>query len=114
MDFKTLNAVLSNVARRTWRQTSVMIRGGHGIEVEALRQLARTLEMKVVERRISQMMEGDLMGLLSTDGESTSWNHPDGTRRCRQPSYSFDEVDRGDQQVRQGICRLVTAIASMA
>ena len=111
MDFKTLNVVLSNVLSPENPEANfpVMIRGRHGVgKSQVVYQLAEKLGMKVVERRISQMMEGDLMGLPSTDGESTSWNHPDWYKECADHArvLFFDEVDRGDQQVRQGIMQI--------
>ena len=111
MDFKTLNVVLSNVLSPENPEANfpVMIRGRHGVgKSQVVYQLAEKLGMKVVERRISQMMEGDLMGLPSTDGESTSWNHPDWYKECAEHArvLFFDEVDRGDQQVRQGIMQI--------
>ena len=68
MDFKTLNVVLSNVLSPENPDANfpTMIRGRHGIgKSEVIYQLARTLGMKVVERRISQMMEGDLTCTLA-------------------------------------------------
>jgi hypothetical protein len=111
MDFKTLSVVLSHVLNPENPEANfpVMIRGRHGVgKSQVVYQLAEKLGMKVVERRISQMMEGDLMGLPSTDGECTSWNHPDWYKECSGFAriLFFDEVDRGDQQVRQGIMQI--------
>jgi hypothetical protein len=111
MDFKTLNAILPHVVNPNNPSANfpIMIRGRHGIgKSHLVYQLADKLGMKVVERRISQMMEGDLMGLPSTDGERTSWNHPDWYRECAEEPriLFFDEVDRGDPQVRQGIMQI--------
>jgi len=111
MDFKTLNTILSHALNPEEPESNypVMIRGRHGIgKSQIVYQLGEKLGMKVVERRISQMMEGDLMGLPSTDGESTSWNHPDWYKECvEEPRILFfDESDRGDPQVRQGIMQI--------
>ena len=111
MDFKTLNAILPHLLSPENPDANfpVMIRGRHGIgKSHLVYQLADKLGMKVVERRISQMMEGDLMGLPDTDGERTSWNHPDWYKECADEPriLFFDEVDRGDPQVRQGIMQI--------
>ena len=64
--------------------------------------------MPVVERRASQMTEGDLIGLPSTDGNVTSFNPPDWFKTaCDHPVVLFlDEVDRATIEVRQGIFEL--------
>ena len=62
MDFKTLSVVLSNIlsAEDASCNYPVMIRGRHGIgKSQVVYQLAEKLGMKVVERRASQMTEGD-------------------------------------------------------
>ena len=56
----------------------VLIRGRHGIgKSQVIYQTAKALDLPVVERRASQMTEGDLMGLPSVEGASTKWNAPD-------------------------------------
>jgi len=64
--------------------------------------------LPVVERRASQMTEGDLVGLPSVDGDRTSFNPPDWFKQaCEQPVVLFlDEVDRAVLEVRQGIFEL--------
>jgi len=130
----------------------VLLRGQHGIgKSELVYQIARDMALPVVERRASQMTEGDLMGLPSilvgkmdvlpdwllqaarkagvnvrsfvesmSDSDrgvlglppraagSTAWNAPDWLKRaCDEAVILFlDEVDRAEQQVRQGIFEL--------
>ena len=87
----------------------VLIRGEHGIgKSEVVYQTAARLGLPVVERRASQMTEGDLMGLPSIDGESTRWNAPDWLKEaCDNAVVLFlDEVDRASIEVRQGIFEL--------
>ena len=92
MDFKTLNVVLSNVLSPENPEANfpVMIRGRHGVgKSEVIYQLARTLGMKVVERRISQMMEGDLeqeMQLYDEHGNPQKFYDQDGNE------IPFEEV----------------------
>ena len=118
MDFKTLSVVLSNIlsAEDSSCNYPVMIRGRHGIgKSQVVYQLAKKLGMKVVERRASQMQEGDLVGMPSqtpkvTDKgtEVSSFNSFEWfVECCENPRVLFfDEVDRGEQQVRQGIMEL--------
>jgi len=66
------------------------------------------MELPVVERRASQMTEGDLVGLPSIEGNRTSFNPPDWFKQaCEEPVVLFlDEVDRATLEVRQGIFEL--------
>ena len=61
-----------------------LIRGRHGIgKSEVVYQIARDLGYPVVERRASQMTEGDLLGMPSAIGveiggkRATTWDAPD-------------------------------------
>tara|TARA_S200002703_G_scaffold157213_1_gene164527 strand:- start:1093 stop:2019 length:927 start_codon:yes stop_codon:yes gene_type:complete len=64
--------------------------------------------MEVVERRASQMTEGDLVGLPTIENNSTKFNPPDWFKAaCDRPVVLFlDEVDRATLEVRQGIFEL--------
>jgi len=64
--------------------------------------------MEVVERRASQMTEGDLVGLPIIEDNSTKFNPPDWFKAaCDRPVVLFlDEVDRATLEVRQGIFEL--------
>ena len=106
IDFATFNAVVSHVIDAGF---PVLIRGRHGIgKSEVVYQFAKDRNLPVVERRASQMTEGDLMGLPSIDGESTRWNAPDWLKEaCDHGVVLFlDEVDRATMEVRQGIFEL--------
>ena len=92
----------------------VLIRGRHGVgKSEVVYQIAAGRGLPVVERRASQMTEGDLLGLPDTsdlaDGrKATTWNAPDWlVTSCMQPVVLFlDEVDRATVEVRQGLFEL--------
>jgi hypothetical protein len=97
----------------------VLLRGRHGIgKSEVVYQFASNVAdtmpdqyagpIPVVERRASQMTEGDLIGLPSLDGGVTKWNPPDWFKMaCDKPVVLFlDEVDRATTEVRQGIFEL--------
>jgi len=106
IDFKTLLTVLPHV---TDANHPVLLRGRHGIGKSSIvYQFADTVELPVVERRASQMTEGDLLGLPKTDGDVTSFCPPDWfARACNEPVVLFlDEVDRATLEVRQGIFEL--------
>jgi len=106
VDFKTFTQIAPLVCAV---RKPILLRGRHGIgKSEVVYQVAADLALPVVERRASQMTEGDLLGLPSTDGDVTSWNPPDWlAMACNHPVVLFlDEVDRATPEVRQGIFEL--------
>ena len=106
IDFKTFNTVVDFVLDD---KKPVLIRGRHGIGKSCVvYQTGERRGLPVVERRASQMTEGDLMGLPSVDGNSTKWNAPDWFKSaCDKAVLLFlDEVDRATLEVRQGIFEL--------
>ena len=106
VDFATFLNLVPHVTRVG---KPVLLRGRHGVgKSEVVYQYAREANMPVVERRASQMTEGDLLGLPSTDGDVTSWNAPDWLKAASDsPVVLFlDEVDRATPEVRQGIFEL--------
>ncbi len=108
IDFKTFQSVAFHVLDA---RLPIIIRGKHGIgKSEIVYQLEEQLPYTkgVVERRASQMTEGDLIGLPSINGNSTVWNPPDWFKyACDNPVLIFlDEVDRATPEVRQGIFEL--------
>ena len=93
----------------------VLLRGRHGVgKSQAVYQMAESRGLPVVERRASQMTEGDLLGLpdvaeTSINGrKATTWNAPDWlVTACEQGVLLFlDEVDRATMEVRQGLFEL--------
>ena len=110
VDFATFSAVVPFVIEAA---LPVLVRGRHGIgKSEVIYQLAASLGLPVVERRASQMTEGDLMGLPSISGDSTRWNAPDWLKEaCDNAVVLFlDEVDRATMEVRQGIFELTDSL----
>ena len=106
IDFKTFLNVVPHVAEAKY---PVLMRGRHGIgKSQVVYQLAKALDRPVVERRASQMTEGDLIGLPSIAGNATSWNPPNWFKfACQNPCVLFfDEVDRATLEVRQGLFEL--------
>jgi len=106
VDFKTFNNVAPLVAAV---KKPVLLRGRHGVGKSCVvYQTAESLGLPIVERRASQMTEGDLVGLPSTDGNCTTFNPPDWFKEaCDNPVLLFlDEIDRATMEVRQGIFEL--------
>ena len=106
VDFKTFLQIVPHVLAV---RKPVLIRGRHGIgKSEVVYQIGSKLSMPVIERRASQMTEGDLIGLPSIDGNSTRFNPPDWYRAACESAYILflDEVDRATPEVRQGIFEL--------
>ena len=106
VDFKTFNQVAPLVAAV---KKPILLRGRHGVGKSCVvYQTAEALGLPVVERRASQMTEGDLVGLPSTDGNCTTFNPPDWYQEaCQRAVVLFlDEVDRATMEVRQGIFEL--------
>jgi hypothetical protein len=106
VDFKTFLEVVPFVTDIT---KPVLLRGRHGVgKSQVVYQFAETVGLPVVERRASQMTEGDLVGLPKTDGDVTSFCPPDWFKTaCDEAVVLFlDEVDRATIEVRQGIFEL--------
>ena len=75
IDFKNLLLVLPHV---TDANHPVLLRGRHGIgKSSVVYQYATSVGLPVVERRASQMTEGDLLGLPKVDDDVTSFCPPD-------------------------------------
>ena len=106
VDFATFVKVAPLVAKV---KKPILLRGRHGVGKSCVvYQTAGDLGLPVVERRASQMTEGDLVGLPIIDGNCTKFNPPDWFKlACDEPVLLFlDEVDRATIEVRQGIFEL--------
>ena len=111
VDFATFTSVVSHILDA---RLPVLLRGRHGVgKSQVVYQIADARELPVVERRASQMTEGDLLGLPDTTDtasgrKATTWNAPDWlVTACEQPVVLFlDEVDRATMEVRQGLFEL--------
>ena len=106
VDFATFSQIVNHV---TAVRKPVLLRGRHGIgKSTVVYQYADKNNMEVVERRASQMTEGDLVGLPTIENNSTTFNPPDWFKAaCDRPVVLFlDEVDRATLEVRQGIFEL--------
>ena len=106
-----------SVAPRLPRTTSVLLRGPHGIgKSQVVRDVAALIaeseglrDFEVIDRRLSQMSEGDMIGLPSTDGEVTRFNPPEWYKMaCDKPVCLFlDEINRATPEVMQAAFQIV-------
>ena len=106
IDFKTFLSIIPHVVDARY---PILTRGRHGIGKSTLvYQLAKQMDLEVVERRASQMTEGDLLGLPKVTKGVTQWLAPEWLHTaCEKPVILFlDEVDRATMEVRQGIFEL--------
>lgn len=106
IDFATFLSIVPHVLNSRF---PVLARGRHGIGKSSLvYQIAAQRGLPVVERRASQMTEGDLLGLPKVKGNVTQWLAPEWLHQaCNEPVVLFlDEVDRATTEVRQGIFEL--------
>ena len=75
VDFKTFLSVAPHVLAV---KKPLLLRGRHGVgKSQVVYQVADALGLPVIERRASQMTEGDLVGLPCIDGNRTTFNPPD-------------------------------------
>lgn len=112
IDFKTFNETAPLVLNSKY---PVLLRGRHGVgKSQVVYQVAKNMRLPVVERRASQMTEGDLLGIPSPDGTNINGEQASKFRpfewlvkACTEPVVLFfDEVDRATVEVRQGIFEL--------
>lgn len=89
---------------------SVLARGRHGIgKSQCFYQIAESLGLNVIERRLSQMTEGDMIGLPELINGTTRFAHPDWyAQACETPVVLFlDEINRATPEVMQAAFQIV-------
>ena len=94
VDFATFTSVVPHILAA---RLPVLLRGRHGVgKSQVVYQIAAGMELPVVERRASQMTEGDLLGLPDTADTAingrkcTTWNAPDWlVTACEEPLVLF-------------------------
>jgi hypothetical protein len=90
--------------------TSVLIRGNHGIgKSQIVRTLSKFFSLEVIDRRLSQMCEGDMIGLPSLDEGTTKFNPPDWYMlACKTPKVLFlDEINRATPEIMQAAFQII-------
>ena len=100
MDIKTFLSVAPTLPA----DISLMIRGPHGIgKSQIFKQVADSLGLEMIDRRLSQMTEGDLLGLPELSEGVTRFCPPDWyMAACKSPKVLLlDEYNRGTPEVLQ-------------
>lgn len=108
MDLKTFKKIVSILPT----ETSVIIRGRHGTGKSAsIYQISKDiLKLPVIEKRLSQETEGDLIGLPFRDGDrATKFLPPEWFAKAMEiPHVIFlDELDRSTREVQQAAMELI-------
>ena len=107
MDIKQLKRFLP-YAMKT--KVAVMVHGLHGIgKSQTIKQFAEEQGMQFIDRRLSQMESGDLLGLPSLENGRTSFFTPDWlpTDPNSKGILFLDEINRARRDVLQGVFQLV-------
>jgi hypothetical protein len=97
-------ATFLDIAPRLPAHISLMIRGPHGIgKSQLFKQVADKLGLELIDRRLSQMTEGDLLGLPELADGVTRFCPPDWyMAACKAPKVILlDEYNRGTLEVIQ-------------
>ena len=109
----------TNVSVMLPANISILIRGEFGIgKSQLVKQIATILRRKYpdllglfpcTDKRLSQMSEGDMIGLPSTDGNVTRFNPPDWyMQACEMPCCLFlDEINRATLEIMQSAFQIV-------
>ena len=89
---------------------AILLVGNTGIgKSQLMYQLADILNLPLIDRRLSQMMEGDLLGLPQIKDNVTSFCPPDWVHNiCEKPYLLFlDEINRAENHLQQMIFQLI-------
>jgi hypothetical protein len=99
---------------------AILLRANHGVgKSKVIRQVSAVIRKEllklanpaypILDERLGQKTEGDMVGLPSTDGEVTRFNPPDRYKRaCTEPCVLFfDELNRGTPEVMQAVFQIV-------
>ena len=108
MDIKTFSSTIRHLPANV----SVLIRGPHGIGKSHLAEKAADdIGLPLIDRRLSQMSEGDLVGLPELVDGVTRFCPPDWyARACREPVILLlDEINRATPELQQGAFQIVLA-----
>lgn len=103
-------ATFKSCATRLPSRISVLLRGDHGIgKSQAVFQLGEHFGLQVIDRRLSQMSEGDMIGLPKVDDGVTKFLPPDWyMEACNHPRVLFlDELNRATPEVMQAAFQVV-------
>lgn len=105
MDIRTF----TSIAKQLPANHSVLIRGPHGIgKSDTVRQLAASFGLECIDRRVSQLTEGDIVGLPKVEDGRTKFLPADFVKTaCERPVVLFlDEINRATMEVMQACFQL--------
>lgn len=110
--FRRIVPYLVGVRDKGQRPMAILLRARHGVgKSQIIRQIAKKiLKMKLIDRRIGQMTEGDLIGLGHIDDDKTTSFFPVKfiKEACDEPRVLFfDEPNRGTREVMQTLFQLM-------
>lgn len=103
-------ATFKSCAEKLPSRISVLLRGDHGIgKSHSVFQLGEFFGLTVIDRRLSQMSEGDMIGLPKVEDGVTKFLPPDWYMdACRNPRLLFlDELNRATPEVMQAAFQIV-------
>lgn len=103
-------ATFKSCAEKLPSRMSVLLRGDHGIgKSHSVFQLGDFFGLTVIDRRLSQMSEGDMIGLPKIEDGVTKFLPPDWyMEACREPRLLFlDELNRATPEVMQAAFQIV-------
>jgi AAA domain (dynein-related subfamily) len=106
LDFKSF----IQCAQRLPANVSVLLRGPHGIgKSQGVFQLGAHFDLSVIDKRLSQMSEGDMIGLPKVEGGVTKFLPPDWYMdACNNARVLFlDELNRATPEVMQAAFQVV-------
>ena len=106
MDIKTFKQIVPNLPSNI----SVLVSGATGVgKSDLFHQIGKDLELPVIDRRLSQMTEGDIIGLPCLDDGTTKFIPVDWIVKAHlEPVVLFlDEINRATIEVQQCAFQLV-------
>lgn len=102
--------VRNDLVVKVQRGDKLTMSNGKVINLAELRDAVKEKDFfPVIDRRLSQMTEGDIVGLPSLDGGATRFNPPDWYKKaCDQPCALFlDEINRATSEIMQAAFQIV-------
>ena len=106
MDIKTFKTIVPKLPSHI----AVLVTGATGVgKSDIFHQIADTLGMEIIDRRLSQMTEGDIIGLPSLEGGVTQFIPVEWIKTAseRPVCLFLDEINRATVEVQQCAFQLV-------
>lgn len=109
MNIKTFTTIASTILNP---HHTVLLRADHGVgKSSVVKQIASTINLPLIDRRLAQLADGDIVGLPKIDDETNSSRFcpPDWyMRACTEPVVLFlDELNRGTPEIMAAAFQIV-------